>query len=318
MIIRPVLIILVVGVVCVGSAVAIDVPGGTLDEYNVGGPGGWKYVKDIGGDWTATTYSGNPWIGNTYGNGYPVLGHTGAQFVDLNAGYIHQALPDETYQAGVTYELSAWVTTTSSGQGLYLYFLDGNDLFNPLSTGYFDVVVEPSLSDWSKYSHQYTATAADDGRTMGIGLYGRSDTYADTVTLVIDPGSVGFPVITSDPEDVVIDETRTVVFNVEHVNGTSYQWHKVGVGVVASGDAVSGETIALTINDAILSDSGYYFCRVMNDKQPAGADSDQARLTVTELTCGDWGYLRSDINRDCYVDMLDLVELAEKWLNGPF
>ena len=90
------------GLFCVNSAVAIDVPGGTFDEYYVGGAGGWKYVKDItGGDWSATTYSGNPWIGNTYGNGYPVLGHSGAQFVDLNAGYIHQALPGETYDAYV-------------------------------------------------------------------------------------------------------------------------------------------------------------------------------------------------------------------------
>ncbi len=33
-----------------------------------------------------------------------------------------------------------------------------------------------------------------------------------------------------------------------------------------------------------------------------------------ELTCGDWGYLRSDLNRDCYVDLVDFALLADLWL----
>jgi hypothetical protein len=33
-----------------------------------------------------------------------------------------------------------------------------------------------------------------------------------------------------------------------------------------------------------------------------------------ELTCGDWGYLPGDLNRDCYVDLLDFAILAQQWL----
>jgi hypothetical protein len=308
---------LAVGLVWANTAVAINVPGGTFDDYDAGGARNWRYVKDIAGcDWTAEFYSGNPWVGNNYANGYPTLGHTGVQWVDLNAGYIHQALTGETYEEGVTYELSAWITTTSSGQGLYLYFLEGDDWRNPLDTGYFDVAVEPDLSTWSKYSHQYTATAADDGKTMGISIYGRRITYADTITLIIEPMAAGLPVITSDPVEVVVDETRTAVFTVEHVNGTSYEWHKVGTGVVESGTTTSRETITLSISGVTQADEGHYYCKVINDKVPGGVDSAQAQLTVTALTCGDWGHLRSDINRDCYVNLLDLVELAAKWLNG--
>jgi len=33
-----------------------------------------------------------------------------------------------------------------------------------------------------------------------------------------------------------------------------------------------------------------------------------------DLGCGSWGYLDSDINKDCYVNLLDFAILAEKWL----
>jgi hypothetical protein len=33
-----------------------------------------------------------------------------------------------------------------------------------------------------------------------------------------------------------------------------------------------------------------------------------------ELTCGDWGYLPSDLNRDCYVNLVDFAIFAQQWL----
>ena len=35
-----------------------------------------------------------------------------------------------------------------------------------------------------------------------------------------------------------------------------------------------------------------------------------------ELICGDWGYMRGDINKDCYVDLLDFAEFASEWLSS--
>lgn len=32
------------------------------------------------------------------------------------------------------------------------------------------------------------------------------------------------------------------------------------------------------------------------------------------LECGDWGYLPSDLNRDCIIDLLDLVLMSQEWL----
>jgi len=59
------------------------------------------------------------------------------------------------------------------------------------------------------------------------------------------------------------------------------------------------------------------------DHTSTSTDDDYDDLYITqvsvdvyddELICGDWGYLRSDINRDCWVNLQDLVELAIKWL----
>lgn len=33
------------------------------------------------------------------------------------------------------------------------------------------------------------------------------------------------------------------------------------------------------------------------------------------LECGDWGYHQGDINKDCYVDINDIMELAVNWLD---
>ena len=33
-----------------------------------------------------------------------------------------------------------------------------------------------------------------------------------------------------------------------------------------------------------------------------------------ELTCGDWGYFATDLNRDCFVDLRDFVIFAMEWL----
>ncbi len=36
-----------------------------------------------------------------------------------------------------------------------------------------------------------------------------------------------------------------------------------------------------------------------------------------ELTCGDWDYFATDLNRDCYVNLLDFAKFAMEWLTSP-
>jgi hypothetical protein len=35
-----------------------------------------------------------------------------------------------------------------------------------------------------------------------------------------------------------------------------------------------------------------------------------------EQICGDWGYLKADLNKDCYVDLRDFAIFASQWLQG--
>jgi hypothetical protein len=42
----------------------------------------------------------------------------------------------------------------------------------------------------------------------------------------------------------------------------------------------------------------------------------EVNITDNELTCGDWGYYDTDLNEDCYVNLLDFAVFAEQWLES--
>ena len=204
-----ILLYLAVGLLFVNTAVAIDVPDGDLDTPELD-DGAWAYVRDMGGAWSTTEPGGGPWVGNNYSYGglYPGMGHTGAQYVDMNASYLHQGLIGETFEEGVIYELSLWAATESGGQGLNLLFLDGDvlDTADIISeTGVMDIAIGAGWTNWSKYTLKYTATEEADGKTVGIGFWGGYWAYVDTVTLIrwglVEPVSPAETVL------VEIDET---------------------------------------------------------------------------------------------------------------
>jgi hypothetical protein len=55
---------------------------------------------------------------------------------------------------------------------------------------------------------------------------------------------------------------------------------------------------------------------VSSDQDYNGIVIASVKVSVTddELTCGDWGYLPSDFNRDCYVNLADFLIFARVWL----
>jgi len=300
-----------------GTAAALDisVPQGSFEEPAIP-DGTMEPLNDIGSIWVGTD---SPLVANNVSDGgtLPGPGFTGPQWVNLNESYIHQELTGETYLEGATYHLSVWATTSESDEALWGFFLDGGsgpwESITKLFTIYTAVPPVPDHT-WTQYVFQYTATAANAGKTIGIGLYGRANTWIDDVALAAEDVP---PVITSDPENATAllgQVTATAVFNVEHLHGTSYEWYKIATGMIDSGTTISGETVSFTINDVTPADEGFYYCKVFNDNAPLGTQSALAQLTTRPLVCGDWGHLRSDINRDCWVNLQDLVELAMKWL----
>ena len=50
------------------------------------------------------------------------------------------------------------------------------------------------------------------------------------------------------------------------------------------------------------------------DYDGIGIASVEVSVVDNELTCGDWGYLRSDLNKDCYVNFVDFALFADLWV----
>ncbi len=227
------------------SAMALVVPDGDLEGSAIAADG-WEYMSahtGIDTSWTDTGYP-NTWIANTYTTGsanygYPVMGHSGAQWMDMNGSYVHQSLTD-TYVEGETYILSIWATTTYTGQGLYFYFTDGtgNDGWTaaPLlfDSGAIAVTQQASpASVWEQYSAEYTATAADAGKNIGIAIYGRTNTWADDITLEI----LSF-VVATDPDpadgatDIPVDTNLGWIGPVDYVANHYDINYDIGAGMV--------------------------------------------------------------------------------------
>jgi len=135
----------------------------------------WKSVAGTGGAWVGWDYYG-VWL--AYNGNNKVYG-----YYETENDYIYQIL-DETFIEGKTYTLSVWVGSGWSGydNGWWLYFT-GEDYTNELTQ---ESGSAPIFS-WQQVSCVYTATAADDGKKIGIKLQGDAWVTFDDVTLSYGP-----------------------------------------------------------------------------------------------------------------------------------
>ena len=144
-------------------------------------------------EWDSPTASA--WIGDEAaysGSTYPTAAHSGTQWVDLNQQSIFQNV-SATYVEDYTYTLTVWALGTTTEQGLYLQFAadspngwkgDANEYLAGSSSL---IPVPDDESTWLQYSYEYTAVAADAGKTIGINIYGRAQTNVDGVSLTVIP-----------------------------------------------------------------------------------------------------------------------------------
>lgn len=91
----------------------------------------------------------------------------------------------------------------------------------------------------------------------------------------------------------------------------------------------NGRQITLAVNDTIVSgtatsDIWLRQCQIWVGGEPSHPARgfigliDEVRISRIETPpqCGEWGYNIADINKDCYVNIEDLVEFSKQWLNG--
>ena len=328
----------------VGSATAIVVPDASFE--GLASSGWWAYVNDVTSPWDCSTDGGgSSWIGDNYvqSYGYPQVGHDGLAYVGMNGKYIYQTLPD-TYLEGVTYRLSVWATTgqDDSGQRVYIYFQD--DVGDIAASGALDIPMSSGgTHDWYPYSLNYTATAADTGKNITIMFWGDGEAYIDDVTLDA-LGSIPAVMITesldstevdedgaTDSYDIVLNSSPTHDVQVTVTPADSQIDIGSGPGVAkvltftpeAGGDWDSPQTITVTAYDDTVfePDDDPHTTVITQICQSTDSDYDDIPVKSVsvavydnDLGCGSWGYLDSDINHDCYVNLLDLKMLAEKWL----
>ncbi len=178
--------------------VDITVPDAGFDDHALNNLGDYVYIggADYTGAWKSDV--GNAYIDYHYWDGdMPARsGNLKAYPSDAEAfDYIYQIL-DETFIEGVTYTLSVWVGNAWPEQG----YIDGWGLYFTGEDYEINLIEAHGLAlsaDWEQISLDYTATAADAGKKIGIkmsGEEGESYVTFEDVTL-----SYENPVVASNP-----------------------------------------------------------------------------------------------------------------------
>ena len=174
------------------GATEITVPDAGFDDH-VLAEGGYVYIGEAAytGAWNSDYGDGGAWLDYGYyaddpaGPDLPAL--SGNNKVYGEGDYIYQIL-DETFIEGEAYTLSVWTGIAWSGyaDGWWLYLTGGEDYTNEL--------IEASgiapVGAWEQVSLEYTATAADAGKKIGIKMWG--DTYVtfEDVALIPEPATM--------------------------------------------------------------------------------------------------------------------------------
>jgi hypothetical protein len=102
------------------------------------------------------------------------------------------------------------------------------------------------------------------------------------------------------------------------------QWHHVVISLdpneaVLTLDDVTTTTAIPTKPFQLRSTNIYAGSTSSNSRLYAGL-MDEVKISIPSITptsqCGDWGYYAADLNRDCYVNLDDLLILVSEWLKS--
>ena len=172
----------------------ITVPDAGFDDHVLNSLGDYVYIGDSSytGAWKNDYGPGDgAWIDYRYWDGdLPARsGNFKAYPSDATVfDYIYQIL-DETFVEGATYTLSVWVGNAWPGEG----YADGWGLYFTGEDYKINLIEAHGLAlsgDWEQISLEYTATAADAGKKIGIkmsGEQGESYITFEDVTLYGPP-----------------------------------------------------------------------------------------------------------------------------------
>jgi hypothetical protein len=210
---------------------------------------------------------------------YDPLPNTG-----FGIGMWHDNDGEQYYLYGIIDDVGIWGRALTTDEIAYLY--NGGDGNPVLGEDYPHVLVTESGED----------TLVTEGGT------------ADSYEVVLGSAPSGEVQITATPSDGEIDlgggagAAIVLTFTTEN-----WDTPKTVTVNAYDDDIYEGKQPHITTISHI-ADGGEY----------TGINIDSVEVVVLddELICGDWGYMRGDINKDCYVDLLDFAEFASECLSS--
>ncbi|MBN1846643.1 MAG: LamG domain-containing protein, partial [Sedimentisphaerales bacterium] len=163
------------------------------------------------------------------------------------------------------------------------------------------------------------------GQLDDIRLYSYALTADEVLALAVMGDNAPPTVSVVDPEDLVLSVTNYIQMDAtaEDINDDTinYEWRATGPAAVTFDPSANVED-----PKAVFTEAGTYTLRLTVDDGQAGLGDDIFAEVVVEVTnpgCDvviELGYgMASDINEDCYVNLLDFAALAADWLecNNP-
>ena len=133
-------------------------------------------------------------------------------------------------------------------------------------------------------------------------LYSGNDTFTDSYTIVLNR---------QPSDDVTITVTPPVGIGLGNGSGGSINL------VFTDEDWDQPQTITVQIADTsvVLSDSELIsHSASSSDSNFDGVNIPDVKVNVEDDSCGIWGYLPSDLNYDCMVDLFDFAQFSNLWL----
>ncbi len=299
-------------------------------------------------------YIESPWFSSVTGPWASYEGQYGVFNVPDGTQYgtpsnddLYQDLAD-TYVDGVTYTLTALASARGDdvGTGSYddwqiaLHDTSGTVLAS--NAAQFDLV----QGQWQEISVSYTATAADDGNPIRVYFDANGGGYQfvlDDVhlTSVTNTGAVISKSSALVSEAGISDSYTIVLSTVPTANVTITAAGDDGEIDIGNGagaainlffttsDWSTAQTVTVTaIDDTVYEDGPGgtpHITTINHSAQQTGGDSEYDGISIStvevsvidnELGCGDWGYLPTDFNQDCYVDLADFAYFALYYLDG--
>ncbi|MFI4912189.1 MAG: alginate lyase family protein [Sedimentisphaeraceae bacterium JB056] len=173
------------------------------------------------------------------------------------------------------------------------------------------------------YSGAFSSDIWPDAENAAIELYIKPYSFQYEQTIVYATGTFELRLVPTSAS------TARINFNLWHKNGvsTAYslsnivldEWNHVkffaGNGkAVAITNSQSGNIVNIS-EMSVSYDSGIYFgsTHLFNTRFYSGL-IDELSISYLNGSCALTGYAKSDINRDCYVDILDVALIAQQWL----